>query len=194
MPQTTSMGAAAAAADLEAHGHRVVVCHPDGQAVCVGMAGERCPLDVNHVDAAVVIRSHASLCALPLEDGAMCAARRGIPLVVGGDPAANPFAAWTAAEEEGSRVAETVQTIVAAPSPHLSAVATHALQGALAVRSKDTTGARVEVHRRSGGLHAELLGVRDRLDRAGIAAASVRVAGALRAEDPWVRSVDVSCA
>jgi hypothetical protein len=128
---------------------------------------------------------------LPLEDGVRCAAQRGLPLVVAGEPASNPFSSWSSAEEEGSDVAATVETVVASALPHLSAVATGTLRAAIAVRDIDEGEARAEVRRRHGGLIAELIHV-DQLDRAGVAAAGVRVAGALRATDPWVGSIDVT--
>jgi len=190
MTQANSTGAAAAAASLVRRGHNVVVCHPEGQEDCVALSGGRCPLDVCAIDAAVVIRSYRAP-GLPLEDGALCAARRGLPLVVGGDPFGNPFARWTSAEEEGSDVARTVETVVASPLPHLSAVATASLRAALRLRQITGTKARVEVRRRNGGLFVELIDV-DELDRGGLAATSVRVAAALRAADPWVRAIDVS--
>src|SRR5688572_17737305 len=101
LTQTTAVGAAAAAADLRRHGHHVEVCHPNGAEVCIALGGGRCPLDRGTVDAAVVVRSHASADELPLERGAVCAAVRGVPLIVAGDPADNPYAPWAAVEEDG---------------------------------------------------------------------------------------------
>jgi hypothetical protein len=191
MNQTGSAGSAAAADDLVRHGHEVVTCHPDGELDCVALAGGRCPLEAFAVDAAVVVRPYAAPCALALEEGVACVARRGIPLVVAGQPDGNPFARRAAAEEEGTAVATTVETVVAAPLPHLSAVATTTLRQALATRGLTDTPARVEVRRRNGGLAVELVGVDDQ-PPASKAACSVRVAGALRAQDPWVRSIDVT--
>jgi hypothetical protein len=191
MLQTGSAGSSAAAADLARHGYEVVVCHPDGEETCVALAGGRCPLDAAPVDAAVVVRPYAADAALPLEDGVYCVARRGLPLVVAGQPAGHPFGPWASAEEEGTSVGATVDTVLASPLPHLSTVATATLRHALAQRGITDTPARVEVRRRHGGLAVELIGVDD-LAPAAKAAASVRVAGALRAEDPWVRSIDVA--
>lgn len=191
MLQTGSAGSAAAAEDLARHGYEVVVCHPDGAETCVALAGGRCPLDAAPVDAAVVVRPYAADSALPLEDGVYCAARRGIPLVVAGQPADHPYGPWASAEEEGSSVGATVATVLASPLPHLSVVATATLRRALASRGITDTPARVEVRRRHGGVAVELIGVGDLAGDAK-AAASVRVAGAIRAEDTWVRSIDVT--
>lgn len=190
LTQTTAVGAAAAAADLRRHGHHVEVCHPDGAEVCVALSGGRCPLDLGTIDAAVVVRSYATPNELPLERGAVCAAIRGVPLIVAGDPADNPYAPWATADEEGFAVARTVETVVGLPLVGLSSVATHALHKATA-RAGLAAHGRVEVRRRHGGVVAHLLGVEE-LTTAQRAMASVRVAAAIRAEDRWVRRIDVS--
>ena len=190
MIQTGSTAARAAADDLIRNGHEVAVCHPDGEAACVALSGGRCPLDTAPIDAAVVVRSMPSPCPLPLEDGVACAARRGLPLVVAGEPAGHPFTAWASAEEEGTSVAATVETVVAAPLPKLSMLATATLRHALATRGITGSAARVEVRRHHGGAFAEIIGAGD-LSRSSRAACSVRVAAAVRAHDPWARNVDV---
>ena len=190
MTQTTAVGAAAAAEDLRRHGHQVSVCHPDGAEACVALTGGHCPLDRGTIDAAVVVRSYATTGELPLERGAFCAAVRGVPLVVAGDPADNPFAEWASAEEDGFEVALAVETVVGLPLRNLSSVATHALHESFERAGLPSQG-RVEVRRRHGGVVAELFGVED-LTSAQRAMASVRVAGAIRAEDRWVRRIDVS--
>ena len=191
MTQTTAKGAAAAAAELRRHGHHVEVCHPDGAEACVALAGGHCPLDRGTIDAAVVVRPFASERELPLERGVWCAAQRGVPLVVAGQPAGNPFTAWASAEEEGSDVATTVETVAGLPNPRLSAIATHALHASLDGAGLSHANTRVEVRRRHGGVVANLIGV-EGATSAQAAMASVRVAGAIRAEDRWVRRVDVT--
>ena len=159
MTQTLAVGAAAAAADLRAHGHHVEVCHPDGAESCVAARGGHCPLDRGTIDAAVVVRVHASSDELALERGARCAAVRGVPLIVAGDPADNPFAEWASAEEDGFDVALTVETVVALPLPGLTSVATRALRDWLVRTGILPHHGRVEVRRRHGGVVATLLGV-----------------------------------
>lgn len=191
MTETLTAGAAAAAADLRAHGHRVAVCHPDGTEACVRLNGGRCPLDRGTIDAVVVVRTAATSEALPLERGAWCALQHGVPLVVAGQPDDNPFAEWAAFEEEGSEVARTVETVGGLPVPVLSAIATRALHEALVNGAVPHQRTRVEVHRRHGGAVAHLLGTAG-LSSARAAMASVRVAAALRAADPWLRRIDVT--
>ena len=187
MPQTITEGAAAAAADLQRHGHRVAVCHPDGSDACVALNGGRCPLERGTIDAAVVVRGEMDA----IERGAWCALQRNVPLVVAGQPADSPFSEWAAAEEEGCEVARTVETVVGLPMPALSRVAALALHAWLVRNDEPVTGRRVEVLRRHGALVAHLLGTAE-LSSSAAAIAAVRVAGALRAHDPWVRRIDVT--
>ena len=191
MTQTTSRGAAAAAEDLRSHGHSVSVCHPDGAETCIALSGGRCPLDRGTIDAAVLVRTHADTAELPLERGAWCAVQRGVPLVVAGDPADNPYAAWASAEDDGSEVALTVETVVGLPQPALSSVATHALHESLERAGVPDRRARVEVRRRHGGVVASIIGLTG-VTSAQAARTSVRVAGAIRAADPWLRRIDVT--
>ena len=190
MTQTTSRGAAAAAVDLQDRGHTVSVCHPEGTEACIAVSGGRCPLDRGTIDAALLVRSHADEAELPLERGAWCAIQRGVPLIVGGDPADNPYAAWAAAEDDGSAVALTVETVVAQPLPALSHVATRALHESLERAGVADGCSRVEVRRRHGGVVASIIGVDD-VSSAQTARISVRIAGAIRSADPWVRRIDV---
>jgi hypothetical protein len=70
---------------LIAAGHTVLSCETSEPHVpCVGLStlGE-CPLDADHVDVAVVHHTGADLAAS--ERGALCAARRRVPVVVDGD-------------------------------------------------------------------------------------------------------------
>ena len=191
MTETMREGAAAAAGDLVARGHRVLLCHPDGAATCVAMAGGRCPLERGGVDAAVVVHDGSSVAA-SLGRGAQCAGRRGIPLVVGGDPANDPYAEWASVEEEGSRVGRAVETVVALPLPMLTNLATRALHAGLEADGLAGRVGRVEVRRRDGGLVAELVGLDAGVTSGQLAMAAVRVAAAIRSVDAWARRIDVT--
>lgn len=81
-------------AQLEDAGHRVVRCHPDGAREafpCDAVAGRGCPLDGAGVDVALDVRSTAWPEPTAWEAGASCARRVGVPLVVAGDTATQPF-------------------------------------------------------------------------------------------------------
>jgi hypothetical protein len=82
--------------------HTVVRCHPVGLPAfpCIALSDGRCPLDEPGVDVAVTVRGHVHPRPAPLEDGAVCALRRAVPLVTAGRTALNPFAPWSAADVE----------------------------------------------------------------------------------------------
>jgi hypothetical protein len=64
---------------------------------CVGLRTGSCPLDAGGtVDVAVAVRSRAHPRPRLAELGAVCALRDGIPLVIAGSRALNPFEPWAA--------------------------------------------------------------------------------------------------
>lgn len=77
---------ASAETELTGAGHTVVGCDAaDAWAPCRGLdvVGD-CPLDAGDVDVAVVARAGGDM--VPSERGALCAARRRVPVVLAGDP------------------------------------------------------------------------------------------------------------
>lgn len=87
----------ATAATLAGAGHDVLRCHPhDGPSFpCSGLSGEGCPLDDHSgVDVVVAVRAEAGPEPTVDESGVTCALRQGVPVVVVGDPAADPFHEW----------------------------------------------------------------------------------------------------
>lgn len=77
---------ALAESELVADGHTVVGCDAaDPSAPCRGLdVIDECPLDDGHVDVAVVARATETL--VSSERGALCAARRRVPVVITGNP------------------------------------------------------------------------------------------------------------
>ena len=71
---------------LGAAGHSVVRCHEGAHAFpCVGLEpGRACPIDEGPVDVVVAARDRAWPRPSPFEDGAVCALRRHVPMVVTG--------------------------------------------------------------------------------------------------------------
>jgi hypothetical protein len=93
-------GAAAAAVhDLEAAGHHVRRCHDEDSPgfPCRGVIDPaHCPL-ARHADVVLLVRGRVAPHPTPLEQGATCAIRAGIPLVEAGSAALDPFEDWLAA-------------------------------------------------------------------------------------------------
>jgi hypothetical protein len=146
--------AGAAERALREAGHEIRRCHPvDAPAFpCTGMSGT-CPVDEG-VDAALVMRRVASAASPPAEDGARCAARADVALVMSGAADPNPYAAWTVATVDDSPAA--IITAVARggtdPVPRLSALVSDAAVIALAHRGVATDAVTGEVRRRGADL------------------------------------------
>lgn len=101
---------------LHSAGHDVERCFERdlGSFPCKALhAGGRCPLDDGPIDVAVVVRGHAWPRPTPLELGAVCALRAGVPLVEAGITVFSPFHRWVAAMVDGD---EVVDPCVAAAS------------------------------------------------------------------------------
>lgn len=174
---------------LEAAGHEVVRCHePAWQAFpCVGMHGD-CPVE-DGVDSAVVVRNRGYGLPSPFEDGARCAARHGVPIVVIGDASTNPFEAWTAAHTTVDAVSEAVEDAATKPLPHLTATATNTLRDFLAREGIPGAGS-ATVHRAASGLTVDLHLDAD-LDAELFEQAALRVMAAVRRIDSTSPRVDV---
>jgi len=98
-------GAAAAATDaLEAAGHRTTTCHPAGAEAafpCRAVIDPAdCPLD-DRPDVALLVRDRITEPGAR-EQGASCAIRAGIPLVMAGPSALDPYEPWLAGRVEGA--------------------------------------------------------------------------------------------
>lgn len=82
---------------LEAEGHRVLTCHEPGETAfpCNALiSGRRCPLDVGF-DVVLTARARPAPSPTQGEMGVTCALHEGVPLVVAGIAAENPFREWT---------------------------------------------------------------------------------------------------
>lgn len=193
MPDCSTPGAVDAARRLREAGHAVLTCYADDENACAALRGERCPLDWQAIDIALLVRSTATTTRLPHEEGVVCAAARNVPLVVAGASDGHPYGAW-AVTDEGSDVETTLKTVMATPLPSQTITATAALRAALTRAGVDPGGSWAPVYRRNGGLVAEIvLGANVPAETA-TEMAAVRIAGALRAADPWSTAIDVRVA
>ena len=187
--------AAEAVARLEQAGHEISRCHdPDAGAFpCRGMGdGLECPLDAEQVDVAVVVRREARSEPTAGEDGARCALRRHIPLVVAGEVAETPYADWAAVVRPGTEeLAEAVREAASAPLRRHSEAARRSLRAVLEHHGLDATGADATVERTGSDLLVTLYpGVE--VDQKEAEMASVRSVGAVRDIDPYPRVIDVT--
>jgi hypothetical protein len=90
------------AATLQAAGHEVVRCFAPGVGSfpCQALT-EGCPIDEG-IDVALVLRARPWPKPTPCERGAVCAIRAGVPLVVAGNRALDPWASWASAGLDGT--------------------------------------------------------------------------------------------
>lgn len=84
-----SSDVARAVEELDRAGHTVTRCCEVGPARCqLFLSDPQCPLNTTGIDVALVVRDHPWP-GLPLERGAVCMVRAGIPLAVVESPSAN---------------------------------------------------------------------------------------------------------
>lgn len=182
------------ALDLVGAGHEIVRCHGADEPAfpCRGLTVDQCPLDAGDVAVAVMVQSDVGpAVGDAAEDGARCALRRHIPLVVAGAPAGSRLDEWaTAVVGDPRAVAVAVGEVGRRPSARHTDVAEGAFAGVLEAHGLDPALAAASVVRRGGDLHVELR-PSGPVDRAVLEVAAVRVAGALRRFDPFPGVIDV---
>ena len=181
---------AAAEAELVGAGHTVVGCDAaDPSVPCRGLdvVGD-CPLDGPPVDVAVVARVGDDLA--PSERGALCAARRRVPVVLTGDPRhAMSFGPGT--HVAGDALLETCGTAASSGLAHVAAIRRDLLiDGVLVPADVDGPAPRIafDVHREPRRLRLTVTIPADDPRRAGIIKAAHE---ALRRFDQWSTVIDV---
>ncbi len=182
-----------AVAQLEDAGHEVVSCHDPGEGPfpCRALSGRgACPLDGAPVDVVVTVRNRAWAQPSPYEDGAVCALRRHIPMVLAGVSALSPFDRWSPRTvDDGEDLVAACEEAATAPLPELGATARDVARLVVATAGRDGD-VDATVWRQHGGLRVELTLPDGCADLAGKAAA--RVTGALRALDQFATVIDVA--
>ena len=181
--ETITTAAGLAASELAAAGHTVHRCHDqrDLGLSCSALRGGDCPLERQPVDVAVSVRTEEGVRAHPGDDGVFCAVRRRVPVVVTGQVRTHPFLRFPHTRPgDGESLTDAVEHAASTLVQHSEIATAEARRCA----GPDATAT---VTRRHGGLFVEIDHAGDRRDRT-----AVRVAGAVRAFDPYVQSIDVS--
>jgi hypothetical protein len=181
-----------AVAELTGAGHDVVRCHDSGAGPfpCLALSDDRaCPLEAGPVDVTVTVRDRAWPRPSPYEEGALCALRRHVPLVVAGTAVLQPFERWSSrTSEKGTDLAAACEQAAAAPLPRHGEVSRDAARQFLAAAGREGA-ADASVWRRHGGLRADVIvpaGCADLSPRV-----AARVTGALRQFDRFATAIDV---
>jgi len=179
---------------LESAGHDVHRCHEAGGPAfpCNGLDGGDCPVEVDGgVDLAVTVRAHPHPKPTVYEDGVSCALRHHVPLVVTGKTVLHPYEAYATEVEDTDELVSRVEELAAAPLARHSGEATAEAARVLETMGSPADGVEVDVRRRGGSLKAEMRLPSDTPTRV-VELAGVRVAGVLRAIDPYARTIDVT--
>jgi hypothetical protein len=197
-------GVAAPARDrLVAAGHEVVQCsaRSDSEFPCVALADPAsCPLRAGVVDVTLAMRRTGAGTPTRREDGALCAVRNHVPLVVASDGGPDPFATWEAAAVGfDADVVAACERAAHRPLPRHSDIARAAAREV--VRRATRAGSVVESRHRLDAIDADVRRVDGRLSvhvRGPDATSAVqhmiavRVTAALRSYDTDARGVDVA--
>jgi hypothetical protein len=190
-----------AEAELTGAGHAVARCHDAASAPfpCYGITdpeengGHRCPLDEGSVDVAVVVHRAAEPAGRVSsgEDGARCALRRHVPVVIAGPVEHSTIADFaTMITSDGGPIAPLIEQAAAAPLLRHSTAARRSLRSVMEIHGLPVDGANAEAFHDQAGLRVVLRpGVE--LDEKTAEVASIRAAGAVRDVDPYAPTVNV---
>jgi hypothetical protein len=174
---------------LQRAGHRVHVClegsDDDG---CRQLVDASCPLETAPVDVAVEVGAPP---VASLDNGALCAVRRRIPLVLADAPVGHPLEVWAARATTAPGVVTAVADVMERPLPDHSEAARRALLHELRGHGRASDVATVEVFRRPGRLLVRLTHV-PALSRTEAERLATHVAQAVRGYDRWAPKVDVT--
>jgi hypothetical protein len=180
--------------ELQHAGHTVLrCCEPtDAAFPCAALRDpSSCPLRDGGVDVALDVRRDARPQPTRREEGALCAIRRHVPLVVAGSEVFDPFEPWES-EVLGRTddVVDACERVARAPLAEHTRRAAAAAHDVLEGRGLRGVVALVAVHRLAGGLVVRVRASRD-LGQGVRSMISVRVVAALRDYDRDASGIDV---
>ena len=178
---------------LQELGHSTYRCtdHDAAAFPCNGMTTGSCPLEHEPIDAAVLIRTELADMHTAREDGARCALRRHVPLVLAGDVESSAFRDWaTDTTEDLATIPEAVERAAGRQLDRHSDAARRSFLAVLVGNDLSTVGADAAVRRSGSGLRVTLSSP-EVIPQPLRESAAVRAAGAVRDVDPYVSRIDV---
>jgi hypothetical protein len=180
--------------ELTKAGHTVLRCCEPTEAAfpCAALRdASSCPLRDGGVDVALDVRREARPQPTRREEGALCAVRQHVPLVVAGGEVFDPFERWES--EVLGRTDDVVgacERVARSPLPEHTRRAAAAAQDVLTVRGHRGVVLLVAVHRFGGRLVVRVRASAD-LAQEVRSMISVRVVAALRSYDRDATGIDV---
>jgi hypothetical protein len=189
--ETHAEAALPATRQLVEAGHEVVRCRADdGPAFpCAGLEPGGCPVE-GGIDVALTVRSGPPTQPTAREDGAVCALRRHVPLVVAGPAGPNPFEGWSTVAVDERDLVAACEEAAASDIARLSDAARAEARRFLAKRGHDVDGVEAHTRRSAHELKVELT-LPDTLSGPESDAVAVSVADAVRALEPTIPVIDV---
>ncbi|MBI2706157.1 MAG: hypothetical protein HYX32_12820 [Actinobacteria bacterium] len=183
--------------ELASSGHSIARCHERGEAPfpCKALASRgRCPLDEAPVEVAIAVDGslHAASAPPPEHDGARCALRRTIPLVIAGpeNTALAPWASRTVTSADTRTIVTAAEEAATAPLSRHADAALGALKTVLDIHGLENNDAVAEVVRERDELTVRLnpgVEVSQKLREV----ASIRALSAVREADPFAARIGV---
>ncbi len=178
---------------LQELGHAIHRCtdHDADAFPCNGMVSGSCPLEHEPIDAAVLVRTELADMASSREDGARCALRRHVPLVLAGDVEASAFRDWaTDTTDDLAAIPDAIERAAHRQLDRHSEAAKRSFLAVLVGNDLSTDGADAAV-RRSGADLRVTLSSPEQIPQTLRESAAVRASGAVRDVDPYVSRIDV---
>jgi hypothetical protein len=180
--------------ELRDVGHEVVRCFEptDGDFPCAALrAGSRCPLRDGTIDVALAVRRSQRMHPSRREDGALCAVRRHLPLVVAGSAARDPFAPWESENLDRTfDVVKACERVANAPVRAHTELASRALQQVLDNCGDQKLAFLISVRRVEGRLVVQARSL-NHITRDLRNMIAVRIVAALRSFDQDAAGIDV---
>ena len=191
VPDGSSEPGVALADELSAAGYEVRHCYRarDTGIACAAERGRPCPIEEGHVDLVVVPQADGSR-SQGMSDGARCALRRKIPVLM---PALGPgtYRRWGAAAGSELPVTAAVEKALGEPLLEHSHTATTVVYGLLPRHGLSPAGVTAKVWRRDGRLVVRVASDAA-LPMEIRRVISIRLPAELRKIDPWAAGMDVS--
>lgn len=189
--ETDAGAAVPAERQLVAAGHEVVRCRADdGPAFpCAGLEPGGCPVE-GGVDVALTVRTGPPEQPTAREDGAVCALRRHVPLVVAGPPGPDPFEGWATVRVDDQDLVAACEAAAAADVERLSVVAREEATRSLQRRGHEPVGVDAITRRTARELKVEVA-LPDSVGEREADAIAVAVADRLRSVEPTIPVIDV---
>lgn len=189
--ETHPEAAMRAARQLIAAGHEVVRCRDETAPAfpCDGLTPGGCPVEAG-IDVALTVRTGPPEQPTQREDGAVCALRRHVPLVVASAEGPNPFADWATVCVDDGDVVAACEAAAAADITALSEVALAEARRSLVLGGHEADEVAVSTARSARSVKIDVT-MPETVGDAEADAVAIAVADVVRRVEPTIAVIDV---